>query len=529
MSWSQDTFNSARNMARAVAAREISASDLLELHLTRWARVNPAINAVVRTDLSAARARAEELDRMSRAGKSLGPLHGVPMTIKDTFDVSGMPAAAGAPEYAKRPARTPDAAVVALLRAQGAVIWGKTNTPYLAGDNQTFNDIHGRTNNPYDLDRTPGGSSGGAAAALATGMTPLEIGSDIGGSLRIPAHFCGVATLKPSYGVVPILGHVPPAPGSLSVRDLNVAGPMARTIGDLRLLFNVIGGGQAAIRAPGLRGRRIGVWSREDGFPLSKECQEAIDLVADAADAADAQVARARPPSEGASLIDLYLQLLLPILAADMPGSLVKAMEVGRPIARVLARREPYSRSKWALYSAATHRDWLIADETRRKLKREMDVFFSKYDALLCPVAPSTAFEHVETGDSVTRKLLVDGEPTPYHAFHSWIALATVCHLPSVVIPTPRGESGLPRGVQIIGPVGGDLDLLAIAEALERELGGFEPPPDEPPGGATDAPASARPAAKRRASNGANKEKTRPAKPPKPPKPKPKKSPPVKE
>jgi amidase len=508
-------FDSARSMARAIAARETTAADLLELHLAQWMRVNPAINAVVRTDLPAARARAAERDRMTRAGESLGPLHGVPMTVKDTFDVQGMPAMAGAPEYQRRPARTPDAAVVARLREAGAVIWGKTNTPYLAGDNQTFNEVHGRTNNPFDLDRTPGGSSGGAAAALATGMTPLEIGSDIGGSLRIPAHFCGVAALKPTFGAVPLLGHVPPAPGSLSVRDLNVAGPMARTAGDLKLLFGVISGGPKSARGQGLKGRRIGVWNREDGFPLSQECLEAVELAADAADAADAHVARAKPPINGASLVDLYMQLLLPIMAADMPGPLVKAMEVGRPIVRVLARREPYSRSKWALYSAATHRDWLIADETRQKLKRDMDAFFERWDFLLCPVAPATAFAHVETGDSVTRKLLVDGEPTPYHTFHSWIALATVCHLPSVVVPAPRGPSGLPRGVQIIGPLGADLDVLAVAEALEREMGGFAPPPEEPPG--TGAGPSRKRGPAKREARAANR-KPKEAKPPRPPK-----------
>ena len=157
---------------------------------------------------------------------------------------------------------------MARLRAAGAVIWGKTNTPYLAGDNQTNNAVHGRTSNPWDLNRTPGGSSGGAAAALATGITPLELGSDIGGSLRIPAHFCGVAALKPTFGRAPILGHVPPAPGSLSVRDLNVAGPMARNVGDLRLMFSVLTGETAgAARArPDCKGKRIGCLGGRSGL-----------------------------------------------------------------------------------------------------------------------------------------------------------------------------------------------------------------------------------------------------------------------
>jgi len=223
-----------------LALGQVSAADLLEEHIARSGVVNPAINAVVRTDLEGARTRAAELDRLLKAGIPAGPLHGLPITIKDTFDVEGMPATSGAPEYANRPAKTADAAAVARLRAAGAVIWGKTNTPYLAGDNQTYNPVHGRTSNPWDLSRTPGGSSGGAAAALATGVTSLELGSDIGGSLRLPAHFCGVAALKPTYGRTPIIGHVPPAPGSLAVRDLNVAGPMARDVADLRLMFQVL-------------------------------------------------------------------------------------------------------------------------------------------------------------------------------------------------------------------------------------------------------------------------------------------------
>jgi amidase len=371
---------------------------------------------------------------------------------------------------------------VARLRDAGAVIWGKTNTPYLAGDNQTFNPVHGLTRNPHDLARTPGGSSGGAAAALAVGVTPLELGSDIGGSLRLPAHFCGVAAHKPTFGHVPIRGHVPPEPGSVSVRDLNVAGPMARGAADLRLMYSVLAGVQVSTsRKTSLRGRRIGVWSAEPDFPLDKRCAAAVEAAADAAQELGAHVELARPPIAGAALMDLYLRLLLPILATDMPAPLVKAMELGRPITRLLARREPYSRSKWALYSAATHHDWLKANEARERLKLQMASFFEDTHVLLAPIAPSTAFEHVERGDSVTRRMEVNGEPTPFHTFHGWIALATACHLPATVIAAPHKPGELPAGVQIIGPEGADLEVLAVAEALEAELGGFRPPPPLPP------------------------------------------------
>lgn len=516
-----DTSGSARAMLEELTSGRVTAVNLLERHLERWSDANPKLNAVIRTDLSAARTRARELDRIAASGQSVGPLHGLPITIKDTFDVHGMPASAGAPEYARRPGSTPDAPAVARLRAAGAVIWGKTNTPYLAGDNQTFNPLHGRTSNPWDLDRTPGGSSGGAAAALAAGITPLELGSDIGGSLRLPAHFCGVTALKPTYGRVALQGHVPPAPGSLSVRDLNVAGPMARNVGDLRLMYSVlVDGVSAAGRKASLKGRRVGVWDAEPGFPLAADCREAVEAAAGAASDLGAHVAVAKPDISGPTLIDLYLQLLLPILATDMPPPLVKAMEMGRPLARAFAGKEAFSRSKWALYSAATHHDWLKANEARERLKREMNAFFGRWSALIMPVAPSHAFAHIETGDAVTRLLDVDGSPQPYHTFHSWIALATVCHLPSVVIPAPHKPGQLPAGVQIIGPEGADEEVLAIAEALEAEMGGFQPPPQEMTGrsGAIEPkgkPARARPAKPVRAA------KPKPAKPVKPKKPKP--------
>lgn len=481
MTQAPNIFLPARTQLDRLALGQVSAVDLLEEHVTRYLAVNRAVNAVVRTDLDTARERARELDKLQATGVSAGPLHGLPITIKDTFDVDGMPATAGAPEYAKRPSRTADAQAVARLRAAGAVIWGKTNTPYLAGDSQTWNPVHGRSLNPWDMTRTPGGSSGGAAAALASGITPLELGSDIGGSVRFPAHFCGVAALKTTYGRTPITGHVPPAPGSLAVRDLNVSGPMARDVGDLRLMFEVLTGAPVTPqpKKTSLRARRIGVWAEDKGFATSRETKAAVETAAEAAAEAGAQVLVAKPDIDGAGLIDLYLQLLLPILATDMPGALVKALEAGRPLARLIAQGEPFGRGKWAAYSAATHHDWLRADEMRRRLKRTMSEFFTRWHAIITPVAPTTAFEHIDSGDAVSRKMTVDGAPIPYHLFHAWIALATVCHLPAVVVPVPRRPGQMPCGVQIIGPEGGDEDVLAIAEALEAQMGGFQRPPED--------------------------------------------------
>lgn len=533
MTQAPNIFLTARTQLDRLALGQVSATDLLEEHVTRYLAVNSAVNAVVRTDLDTARARARALDAMQANGLSAGPLHGLPITIKDTFDVDGMPATAGAPEYTARPARTADAAAVARLRAAGAVIWGKTNTPYLAGDSQTSNPVHGRTSNPWDLTRTPGGSSGGAAAALATGMTSLELGSDIGGSLRFPAHFCGVAALKPTFGRAPIMGHVPPAPGSLAVRDLNVAGPMARDVADLRLMFQVLTGAPVSDppKRTSLRAKRIGVWADDKAFAVSAECRTAVETAAEAASDAGAQVLVAKPDIDGVALIDLYLQLLLPILATDMPGPLVKALEAGRPLAKLIARGEPFGRGKWAAYSAATHHDWLRADEIRRRLKRTMSDFFSRWHAIITPVAPTTAFEHIETGDAVSRTLAVDGKPIPYHLVHGWIALATVCHLPAVVIPVPRRPGQLPAGIQIIGPEGGDEDVLAIAEALEAQMGGFQRPSEDGIRARTSVPAVIGKAGKPKPQTKPPKpakpvkakpvKPVKPAKPVKPPKPKP--------
>src|SRR5678815_4519495 len=217
----------ATDQLSALAARRVSALELLEASLSRQQQVHGRLNAVVATSLERAMEHARAIDERRAKGEAMGPLAGLPMTIKDTFDVVGMPASSGLEALRRRVAE--DADVVGAARDAGAVIWGKTNVPVMAGDWQSFNGLYGTTNNPWDVTRTPGGSSGGAAAALAAGVTALEIGSDIGGSLRVPAGFCGVFSHKPTWGLVSQHGHVPPSPGSWSERDLNVVGPMARS------------------------------------------------------------------------------------------------------------------------------------------------------------------------------------------------------------------------------------------------------------------------------------------------------------
>src|SRR5580698_9652189 len=205
-------YRTAREMIADLDAKKISARELLDAHVARKDALHKTLNAVVTTDLERARRNADAIDQARAKGETLGPLAGIPMTIKDGYDVENMPATSGNPLYAKRDKACTDAVVVKAARDAGAVIWGKTNVPLMLGDFQSYNDIYGTTNNPYDVTRTPGGSSGGAAAALAAGITPLEIGADIGGSLRHPANFCGVVSLKPTWGVLSLRGHIPPAP-----------------------------------------------------------------------------------------------------------------------------------------------------------------------------------------------------------------------------------------------------------------------------------------------------------------------------
>ena len=475
-------YRSARDIASDIRNGHLTASEALEAHIARFEALNTSLNAVVRTDLEYARREARALDLAWEADSIVGPLHGVPMTVKDTFDVLGMPAVAGAPEYAQRSIHCEDATVVKQLKAAGAIIWGKTNTPYLAGDNQTFNSVYGLTKNPYDVTRTPGGSSGGSAVSLAAGMVPLEVGSDIGGSLRIPAHYCGLCALKPSYGLVSQKGHVPPAPGSASPRELNVVGPIARNVSDLRLAFSVMQEQPAPAEIsqdtqPGaLQGRAVAIWSEERGFPLSEDCAAGVRRAAEAAKSAGARVMRAKPDFDGTRLLDIYLRLLVTVLAEDLPSSTRRFLEIVRPVAQLIKDDKPFSRSKWAVYATSRYRDWLKANELRQELIVSAEKFFTTWDVLITPVSAVTAFPHDLSSGLFSRRMLVDGRSEPYASFLCWVALASACNLPSVVIPAGRAPNGLPVGVQVIGRHGSDAHLLTIAEALEVQLGGFTPP-----------------------------------------------------
>ncbi len=469
----------ATGQIQALEGGRIGALELLDLAAARWKSQHNRINAVVETDLERARARARSIDELRVKGEPLGALAGLPMTIKDTLDVAGLPASSGL-ESLRRKASVPDAAVVARARHEGAVIWGKTNVPVMAADWQTYNGLYGTTANPWDTDRTCGGSSGGAAAALATGVTALEIGSDIGGSLRVPAAFCGVFSHKPTWGLVSQRGHIPPARGTLAERDLNVVGPMARSARDLRLLFSVLEGGPMAVKAPSqaLKDLRIGVWLSEGGFPLDPEVGAVVTGFAQQIARCGASVDAVRPV-DSAAMLGAYRVLLMSALQADLPPVTRRSMRNLRGLA-VLARRLGAGSNSWAaqvLGYTATHAEWLAADEVRARIGFQVRTVFERYDVVLAPIAPVTAFPHDHRPFNRRTLIQSDGARIPYGAMLNWIALASACGLPATVIPAGLSPGGLPVGVQLIGPRGGDGRTLAAAQAIEDELGGFQAPP----------------------------------------------------
>lgn len=465
----------ATDQLAALAAGKISAVELFDLSTAREASLRERLNLVVVRDLEGGRSAARASDERRAKGEALGPLGGLPMTLKDTLDVVGMPASAGVEALRNRPS-CGDAETVARARAAGAVFWGKTNVPVMAGDWQSFNSLYGVSSNPWDPTRTTGGSSGGAAGALATGITALEIGSDIGGSLRVPANFCGVYSHKPSWEAVSQRGHVPPAPGSSAPRDLNVVGPMARSARDLQLLFSIISrAGTGTAPAPRLKTLRVGLWLDEPAYGLDPEVRTVLEAYGRSLEDAGAAVELVPSPLDAAVLKDCYQTLLGSVIAQDLSAAQIDNLLAMRPEA-LAAKAAGAPMAGQVLSYTATHLEWLAADETRFRLIDQAASVFARYDVLLAPVTPVPAFPH-DHGPFNSRILtLSDGRTIPYASMLDWISMATTCRLPATCAPAGLTASGLPVGVQIIGPPGGDAITLSVAAALS-ELRSFVPPP----------------------------------------------------
>ncbi|HWP66981.1 MAG TPA: amidase [Candidatus Limnocylindria bacterium] len=477
-------FRSAVDLAKALRRREIGCRELLEHYVARVERLNPTLNAVITLDLEAARARADEADAALADGEYWGPLHGVPMTIKDTFETMGLKTTCGHPPLANYvPGH--DAVAVGRLAAAGAVFFGKTNVPTLAADVQTYNPLFGVTSNPWDASRTSGGSSGGAAAALAAGLTGFELGSDIGGSIRTPASWCGIYGHKPSYRIIPTRGHIPGPPGTLAERDLSVVGPLGRGVKDLALGLDVLVGPlpeeQVAwslqlppSRHDHLREYRVGFWFDDPAYPVDGEVRAVLDAAVAALRRAGCAVSDARPAIDLPGAVRTYFQLLFPVVLCDMPDEAFAEM-VAAAAAAPAEADDPATRT--VRFTTIRHRAWIKADEERQRIRAQCAEFFKTHDVLLMPVVPVAAIPHDHSEPMSSRTISVDGKPRCYYDLFSWIALPTMAYLPATVAPVGRTRSGLPVGVQIVGPYLEDRTTVDFAGHAARVVGGFEPPP----------------------------------------------------
>ncbi|MBW2676147.1 MAG: amidase [Deltaproteobacteria bacterium] len=484
------TYRSATQLLADIREKRISCSDLLEAFIENIDQKNPRINAVVATDYAVARRRAKAADEALKKGENWGPLHGLPITIKDTFEVAGMPCTAGIPLLKEHmPGQNAD--VVQSLLDAGVVIVGKTNVPTGGMDFQSYNDVYGQTNNPWDVALTPGGSSGGAAAALAAGMTALEMGSDIGGSIRIPAHFCGVFGHKSTFNIVPRHGHIPPSPGLfpadyMSEGDIVAAGPLARSARDLALAMRLIvkpGPAQRSawrIELPppikkNLKDCRIGLWLDDPLCPVDAAVGGVLQDLADKLARAGVEVVDKQPDIDFARSHEVYVALFAAVGGVDMPDDMYDRLVVegGETDLQEIGPRARFVRG-----TTQSHRGWLRMDTERQGLRQKWAQYFEQVDVLLCPAAPVTAFAH-DHRKFYDRTLPVNDQDRSYvNTLYTWSGLAGVAHLPATAVPAGITSKGLPVGAQIVGPYLGDRTTIQVAVHIEDEVGGFVPPPE---------------------------------------------------
>ncbi len=450
--------------------------------LERIQRLNPKLNAIVTLTADGALARAKAADEARARGQWWGPFHGVPCTVKDTLEVAGVRTTAGSPTLKDHvPPR--DAVFVARLKQAGAVILGKTNVPLWAADWQSYNEVFGRTNNPWDVSRTPGGSTGGGAAALAAGLTYLEPGSDIAGSIRIPAHFCGVYGHKPTLDVVPRRGHIPPPPGipATPPSTLPVVGPLARSAADLRAAMEVLGGPDEEearawrwslppARRTHLGDYKIGYVLDHPRCPLSPEVGDALTAAIDALRKAGVALEEGWPP--GVNVEEQYDTYLL-LLVANFTA--VPRDDELDELRRLAANQDGSFRAKRALALTAPPNVLRAADGRRRAARRIWQAYFRTHDAFLLPTAFVPAFPHDHT-PMFDRVLATPAGPRPYLDLLFWISFATLTGLPATTAPVGLTRGGLPVGIQIIGPYLEDATPIDVAERLGGVAGRFKPP-----------------------------------------------------
>jgi len=468
-------YRSAFELARDIKKRELTSREVLAFFLKRVEQFNPKLNSVVQLDLDRARRRADEADAAASRGEDWGPLHGVPLTVKDAFVTEGIVSTNGMPEFKDFiPNRNADG--VQRYIDAGAIVFGKTNVPYMSSDLQSYNDIYGTTNNPWDLSRTCGGSSGGPAASLAAGLTPLEIGSDIGGSIRTPAHFNGVFGHKPSYGIVSQRGHLP-WHETLNEGDLWVVGPLGITAGDIQQAFHLLLGPPAdralgwkvdlpTARTTDVKTLRVATYFEDPACELDSEAKRLLESAAKSLEMEGAQVHwQTKPDIDFDENHSVYMQLLWVYMTMDTLEEQKQQM------------RQAGDNSALIEAMDISHADWVALHERRLQLSAKWADFFKNYDVLLAPVTHVPAFKHDHSDDMVTRTLMVNGKERPYLDLLFWSGFSLSTYLPASVAPAGRTAGNLPVGVQIIGPYLEDWTTLAVAAMLEKCHQGFEPPP----------------------------------------------------
>ena len=454
---------SATEQAAAIREGEITSRELLETFASRIDRLNGSINAVVTLDLDGARVEADRADADAKDGRWRGPLHGLPITIKDAIEVAGIRSTGGATELRDH-VPSMDAPAVARLKGAGAIVFGKTNVPRWSGDLQTYNEIFGTTNNPWNVDHVPGGSSGGPAAAVAAGFTAFELGTDIGGSVRIPSHCCGTFGLKPSYGVVSQRGYLDHVGAGTTDADINVFGPIARSAEDLDLLLGVLAGPDEdralawrldlpAPRRTELAGLRIGTWFEQPGMPMDRDQLALLRRAADALADAGAKVDEAHPPVDFQAQTDLFGRMIIAAISPSMDPAVGDAF-------------------------SGSHLAWLRDDEQRAARRAAWAEWFESYDALLCPVLATPAFSHNQEGEFQDRMVEIDGALHSHLVLTGWTGLIGVVGLPSAVPPIGTTPKGIPVGVQVVAPYLRDREAVQLAGWVAEVTGaGYQVPP----------------------------------------------------
>ncbi len=476
-------FQTAKQLASAVRKKKIGCLELLDHYLDRVEAHNPKLNAIIAKNVEGARKRAKVADKAVKKGGKLGPLHGVPMTIKESFDVAGYPTTWGLPALKDHRAEANSLLAQRMIDA-GVNLFGKTNVPLLLADYQAFNDIYGTTNNPWDLSRTPGGSSGGSAAALAAGLTGIEAGSDIGSSIRNPAHYCGVYGHKPTWDVVSHKGHS--IFGSVSGSDIAVVGPMARGAEDLEIALDVVAGPDEIdgrgwtltlprSKKKKLRDFKVAVVLDDPHAEVDHSVQAELQKLADFLGKKKLKVSdKARPAFDTAEIHEVYMRLLRAATSARTPAD--QYQRIQERVA-TLPPDDKSSNAQMLRGVVTTHMEWLALNERRNRLRLAWDAFFKDYDLLLCPVTASAAFPHDHSTDRETRTIVVNNKKVPAFDQLFWAGYTCVTYLPATTAPIGQTSDGLPIGVQIVGPQYGDYSCIQFAKLLEQDYRSFQPPP----------------------------------------------------